>query len=381
MRILYITEWYPPYSFGGAGVYIEKLTKELNKLGLEIHIIAPGYKTKSTLEEGIFVHRFKTVHIPFLSLPLFIHNYSKDIENLINKYQIDIIHSNDYVGFPINTKLPIICTAHHLKVSDQMVINDFVGRIRFKFVRKWEESVFEKSQKIICVSKYTSEQLAKFYPEYASKSMIIPDGVDIKRFSNSKKLQKDELTKRYGLNDGLSLVFLPGGARGIRKGGDYLVKAIPDVVAKNPDTIFIFSGSGWEKPLRNLAEETNSSRYIILTGELTEKELICLYKCSDIICFPSLLEGFGLVVLEAMASKTPIVASAVGEIPNIIADNKDGLLVHPKDPIDIAKKINLLLKDKVLRDKLVNNGWKKVQKYSWKKAAEKTLDVYKNLLE
>lgn len=381
MRVIFITEWYPPYSFGGAGTYIERLTEELSKLGVEIHIIAPGSETNSIKERGMFIHRFKSTHFPFLSLPLFVYNYSKDIDKIINNYQIDIVHSNDYVGFPVNCEIPIISTAHHLKIDDQLMVRDLEGRIRFKFVKKLEEKMFEKSKKIICVSNYTSEQLKKFYPKYASKSIVVENGVDIRKYSKKSKVSRKQLTKKFKLDDNARIVFLPGGARGARKGGNFLVDAIPDIIAKNQNTVFVFSGSGWKNTLSRLAKKVGVDKYLVLPGELSEDEIISLYQNSTVICFPSRLEGFGLVVIEAMASKTPIVATAVGEIPNIINNNVNGILLQSQQPVEIAEKINLLLKDDKLRKKLTLNGWMSVQRYTWKRAAKKTFECYKQILQ
>ena len=107
------------------------------------------------------------------------------------------------------------------------------------------------------------------------------------------------------------------------------------------------------------------------------------FKASDIFCLPSttMAESFGIVNLEAMASGIPIVSSKLGGIPDIVKDGENGLLVKPGDVEGLADALIYLLKNEDVREKMGDDGRKKVENYSWEKIAEETDKIYKKLLE
>ncbi|MGB9680852.1 MAG: glycosyltransferase, partial [Minisyncoccia bacterium] len=117
----------------------------------------------------------------------------------------------------------------------------------------------------------------------------------------------------------------------------------------------------------------------IFTGFLKDKDLIILYQNAKAFVFPSLYEGFGLPLLEAMSYRVPVICSATSSIPEIVS--RAGYYFNPQSPIDMAQKIYDVLTKKDLQTKLIKEGMKRYKNFSWLKTAQETLRVYKSLIK
>ncbi len=129
----------------------------------------------------------------------------------------------------------------------------------------------------------------------------------------------------------------------------------------------------------DLLEEFRSNGNIIRTGFVPDDDLVAIYNLATVYCQPSYYEGFGLPVLEAMASGTPVVAAKTQALVEIA--EKAAQIVNPDDPKDIAEKITKLMKSAKLRTEMANNGYRVCSKYSWKKTASQTSQFYRQILE
>lgn len=127
--------------------------------------------------------------------------------------------------------------------------------------------------------------------------------------------------------------------------------------------------------LNNLAKEGND---IITTGFVDEKELAALYSLASVYCQPSLYEGFGVPLLEAMACGCPVVTSNVSSLPEIVG--KAAILVDPENPENISRGLLEMIRDKKIRDKYIKLGFERIKMFSWEKTAEETINVYEKVL-
>ncbi|MDO8735163.1 MAG: glycosyltransferase family 1 protein, partial [Elusimicrobiota bacterium] len=114
---------------------------------------------------------------------------------------------------------------------------------------------------------------------------------------------------------------------------------------------------------------------IILTGYITEEENICLYNAASVFVFPSLYEGFGLPILEAMACGTPVITSDVYSMPEVAGDA--AIMVNPEKISEITAAILKIVKDENLRKSLIEKGFQRAKLFNWEKTARKTLEVYR----
>jgi len=163
------------------------------------------------------------------------------------------------------------------------------------------------------------------------------------------------------------------------KGPEFLIKAAKYIISKYPDTYFIFTGDGpLENALNRKAREMGISENIIFLGWRDDvAKIISIY---DIFVLPSLNEGMGRVLAEAMALGKPIVASNTGGIPDLVIHGKNGFLVPPKNPKELAKYIQVLIEDKDKREKMSLKGKEMSLNFSAEIMIEKIASLYKELL-
>lgn len=162
------------------------------------------------------------------------------------------------------------------------------------------------------------------------------------------------------------------------KGINYLIEALPLVIAKGnvPIRLTIVGIGRQEQQLRNMVEELNLSGQVTFAGYIPfENELMNLYTSSDIFLSSSLSEGFPQTFFEAMARGVPIISTNVGGIPGVIKDGKNGLLVTPRNPQQIANAVVRLIKDVQLRAKLIENGLETVKQYTLEAQIEKIMNI------
>jgi len=163
------------------------------------------------------------------------------------------------------------------------------------------------------------------------------------------------------------------------KGPEFLVKASKYIISKYPDTYFMFTGDGpLEQDLKRKALEMGISDNIIFLGWRDDlAKIISIY---DIFVLPSLNEGMGRVLVEAMALGKPIVASGIGGIPDLVIHGKNGFLVPPKNPKELAKYIQVLLENKDKREKMGLAGKEMAYNFTSEIMVEKIASLYKKLL-
>jgi glycosyltransferase involved in cell wall biosynthesis len=168
------------------------------------------------------------------------------------------------------------------------------------------------------------------------------------------------------------------------KGVAYLVSAMAKVAEKNPKSLLVLVGKGDDKgeeeiKLKEQVEKAGLTDKVLFLGWRSDVDEIM--GCFDIFVLPSLNEGMGRVLVEAMAAGLPIVASRVGGIPDLVKDGKNGLLVPPADSSALAKAISDLLEDKEKRKRMGEVGTKICQQYSTEAMVEQIDDLYRELLE
>ncbi|MAG16007.1 hypothetical protein CMO88_03020 [Candidatus Woesearchaeota archaeon] len=211
---------------------------------------------------------------------------------------------------------------------------------------------------------------------------IIPMGVDISAFSPSKK--DNALRKKYKVE---GLLILTVGRMAEKKGFTYLISAMPKILKKLPQSKLVIIGDGPKKEsLIAQVKELKLENKVIFTGKVTHKELEKWYPTADVFALPSIVtkggdtEGLGVVLLEAIASGTPVIGSDVGGIPDIIKHNKTGILVPQKDPDKLAGAIVRILGDKKFSKKLAKDATSFVkERFAWSIIAEKFSELFRKI--
>jgi len=208
--------------------------------------------------------------------------------------------------------------------------------------------------------------------------VVINSGVELDKFKELPPNEKQYLKRELGIPDN-SLIIGTAGRLVPIKGPNFLIEAAKYIHSKYHDAFFVFTGDGpLKQDLEKKARELGMEKNILFLGWRDDvAKIISIY---DIFCLPSLNEGMGRVLVEAMALGKPIVASDIGGIPDLIVHGKNGFLVPPKNPVQLAKYIQILLEDEKKREKMGQAGKEMALNFSKEIMVERISDLYKGLM-
>jgi len=271
------------------------------------------------------------------------------------------------------------------------------------YLNKSTEYAVRKADRLIAVSKWTKKQMVERLGADETKIKVIYEGVG-KRIVKAKKGQFKSnymryIRQKYGLKKPYILFV---GTIQPRKNLVRLIEAFSRLLKlfnkvdsslagarvntpmKNRGSqkginlaayqLVIAGKKGWlDEKIYQAPEKYGVSKRVRFTGRVAEPDLAAVYKGAELFCWPSLMEGFGLPVLEAMSLGVPVVTSNRGALPEVVG--KAGLMVDPTRVEDITEAMKLVLESKELKQGLVEKGYRQVKKFSWEKAAKETLEV------
>jgi len=393
LKICLVSVEYPP-TMGGSGVYAYNLAVNLVKLGHEVHVITRkllGSKSYE-IQEGVKIHRINWIPIPMFYIPFFSILSFKYVLKLHKKEKFDIIHGNWNCDLFYNKKyfgVPLISTMHGTWIGEYNSvlyqplkyygINDLSIRAFGKFFGKIDKKVAQKTDRLIVVSKFSKKEVLKYYKIPESKIEVISNGVDRTIFNKEKKDM--HLYRIINPNNYPLLLYV--GRLVARKAPQVLIDAIAIVRKEVPDIELIIVGAG---PLRNSLlkkiHELGLEENIKIYSNISFDTLSKIYAISDIFVLHSYYEAQGIVLLEAMASGLPIVATAVGGVPETALKDICGKLVPPGNPEKLAEAIIELIENEELRKKYGKNGFERVKKYyDWAYLAQKMESLYKEMIK
>jgi glycogen(starch) synthase len=383
MKVLMVSWEYPPVSIGGLASHVKDVSSALVEEEVDVHLITQGGEgaEKFAREKGVYVYR---VDKPDISTPDFLtwvmltnFNFLEVANGLLNKYDFDLIHIHDWlVGFTGKSlkhsyQLPLITTIH----ATESGRNHGIYNSHQKYINDVEWLISYEAWRVICCSQYMKNEIQGLFQTPKDKLEVINNGVDLGNFD----LKGPSGFKEKYTNG--NLIFFIG--RIVReKGVQVLLEAANQILATDPNTKFVIAGKGpMLDELKSQAYNSGIGDHVDFPGYISEKEKKMLYKVADVAVFPSLYEPFGIVALEAMASKTPVVVSGVGGFAEIVEDGKDGLTALPGNADSLAEKIIKLITDQPYAETLSENGYHKALKeYSWQGIARKTKKVYQDVL-
>ena len=364
-----------PYDFaypGGVLNHITNLERQLTRMGHDVKIIAPASKTVPALGER-FIPIGKPRPVPVsgsvarITLSPWL---SSRIKRVLEREKFDITHLHE----PL---MPMLCTTV-LRLSNAPNIGTFHasgGKPWYDFgtplgkliLKKW----FRKLDYKIAVSKPAMDYVNKFFPDEYS---IIPNGVDTDHFRPDVELIEEFLDGK------LNIMFI--GRLEKRKGLDYLLQAYQQVKNQLPESRLIVVGPGIR--LRKKYEKRvarHGIEDVTFIGYATYSDLPRYYRTADIICCPATgWESFGIVLIEAMAVGTAVVASDISGYASVLTHGAEGLLVPPRNAPRLAEALLSLADDKAIRQQMGQKGIVTAQEYSWENVAERVLACYHKVL-
>ena len=321
----------------------------------------PIHKWETLCYPGAIVPRIKEKKIRALLVPFLFIGLRRALKNKADKF--DIVHAQWLIPQGIvqrRINKPYIITAHGGDIS----------QLNTGFIRLEKEKALRKAKAVCVVSEFKKAELEKLFPDVDCQ--IISMGVDTDFFGarNRQENYFNQADKR--------VVLFVGRLAGI-KGVNYLIDAVSQM---GKPTKLVIVGSGPEED--NLKRQAKALDIDIqFMGGKSHKELQTIYPSADVLVVSSIIdkngaqEGLPTVILEAMASGLPVVATRTGGIPNLVCDHESGLLCEEKSAESIKEALEKLLNDENLRSDMIQGGYKVVEKYDYKGIASR----YRDLLE
>ncbi len=255
----------------------------------------------------------------------------------------------------------------------------YFGPMRTNFFIRLEKIASLITDKIIALTNREKKDTIAFKVAKEDKLTVIHSGIELDKFTQSSTQDIRLLKNNLGIQEKALIVGTAGRLVPI-KGPEYLIKAAEKILQIHKNIFFLFAGDGYLKEdLAALAQDLGIEKNILFLGwKDNAAEIISLY---DIFVLPSLNEGMGRVLVEAMALGKPIVASNIGGIPDLIFHGKNGFLVPPQKPDELAQYIQFLLEDKNIRKMMGQEGKELAQHFSAEQMVQKIESLYNHLLE
>ena len=386
MKILMFSWEYPPLSYGGLARHVQDLSEALVSQGHQIFVITQG-DGKLPREEvvgGVKIYRSNPLQISAINfVEHILHLNFLLLEKAINIIDqlgdFDLIHGHDWLVFWVCRVLkhaltkPLLYTIHATEFGRNQGIYNEIQR----YINDLEwYATFEAWRVIVC-SNFMKQEVKNLFQLPDDKVLEIANGVNEE---NYRADYSKAFRQNYASPDEQIILYVGRIVR--EKGIQVLIQSIPEILQRNPASKFVIAGKGpYLDSLKAQADYLGISNRVYFTGFISDEERNKLYRCADLAVFPSLYEPFGIVALEAMATMTPVIVSAVGGLVEFVEDGENGLTVPPNDPPRLAQAILQLLNKQNTARRLANNGYRLVkEKYSWKQIARKTVKVYQEVL-
>ncbi|ASJ05722.1 glycosyltransferase family 4 protein [Thermococcus barossii] len=343
MKVGMIThDFYPP--IGGQGVEAFTLYQQFNKKN------HPKIVVFSSRENSLDNHiKISTPSNNMLGPLLFSIYVSLELNKIINTHKLDVLQFYGGPGGVFLLKKPIIPTIYIANHTYAQQFRHF-KKWKYKILMLIEKIGYIHATKIISISSTTKKSLIDDYGIPPEKITVIPVTVDLSKFhyKNVKRIPH-------------SVLYV--GRLDKRKGIPYLIQAIKYVLAEVPTvTLYIIGEGNLKKRLKELIKKKGLQKHAVLLGKIPTEELVEWYNKVDVFTLPSLFEGFGIVLLEAMACRTPVIGTNTQGIVDVIIPGKTGILVPPKNAIALGKAIEQLLTTPKLRKRLSHNAYKRLSK-------------------
>ncbi len=388
MRLLVLAWEFPPLGVGGLAQHVFELSRALADEGNVVDVITrgDGNQLQNEVMEKVNVWRV----IPYewgaergfvdwaYRLNFALAEQGVRLCRVQGRY--DLVHAHDWMVGPAARLLkhtcymPLVATIHATEFGRQGGLHTEEQNQ----ISQMEWWLTYEAWKVICCSQYMLDELKNLFQLPADKVAVIPNGIRAEAYGTSGEQVSLE---SMGLNTQDRIVFFVGRLVP-EKGVQVLLEAAPAILEQFPRTRFVIAGKGpFQAQLKAKALELNLMEQVNFVGYIDDLQRNALYQAASVAVFPSIYEPFGIVALEAMVSKTPVIVSTAGGLDEIVEHERDGLKVCPGDPVSLAFQINRLLADRPWADSLAKKAYQKaVKEYSWKTISRTTEGVFREIV-
>ena len=402
MKALFLTNEYPPHVYGGAGVHVDYLSRELAKL-IDVEVRAFGNQDETFTDGHTLRVRGFNVDTNEYACPKPLKSVFGALERCtaFNTAGIDasLVHCHtwysNWAGIlaKLNYGVPLVLTVHSLEPLRPWK-REQLGN-GYDFTCWLEKTAIEMADAVVAVSAETKADVLRLFNVEEGRVHIIHNGIDLQEYRRVPL--SEEVSRKHGIDPAVPYLLFVGRITR-QKGIIHLLNAIRYL---DPGFQIVLCAGAPDTPeiaaeMQAVVESLDRPGLTWISEMLDRKTAIELYSNAAVFCCPSIYEPFGIINLEAMACETPVVASAVGGIKEVVVEGETGYLVpvqqmseSPFEPLepdqfarDLAARINELMADPELREKMGKAGRRRVEEYfGWDAIARQTLDLYRTLVK
>ncbi len=368
-----------PYDWsypGGVRDHVWHLANEFIAKGHDVRIMAPASGPKSKVTEKYILKMGWTTPIPIngsIARIMLDPSIALRVRRVLQREHFDIIHVHEpFVPGLSQTVLRCsntvtVGTFHASSYPGIYSTSNLAYASTYPFLRP----MFRRLSGCIAVSTTALQFVSRYFP---ADYRVIPNGVNLDRFS-------PQVTPLPQFMDGKQNILFVGRFEK-RKGAKYLLRAIPLIRERFPNTRFIFVGEGRLRRGFQQFVERKGWQDVVFSGYVSESDLPHYFASTHIFCSPATGgESLGIVLLEAMASGKPIVASNISGYATVVNHGTDGLLTTPRNSEELAIAIGHLLGNEQLRQKFINAALYKARDYAWSRVSDSIMEFYYELLD
>jgi glycogen synthase len=398
MKSLFLTNEYPPHIYGGAGVHVEYLTRELAKLmDVEVRCFGDQQSNDNPVVRGTGLDNADWTCPANLKSVFGAMQRCLDFNTRGIDAQIVHLHTwySHFGGIlaKLNYGVPMVLTVHSLEPLRPWKREQLGGG--YDFTVWLERTALEMADAVIAVSEETKFDLLRLFNLDPHKIHVIHNGIDPEEY---RRVEAPDVLRKHGVDPDTPFVLFVGRITR-QKGIIHLVRAIAHM---NPGIQVVLCAGAPDTPeieteMQAAVTEAQAlqGKVVWIRSMLPAAEKIAMYSHADVFCCPSIYEPFGIINLEAMACETAVVASSVGGIKEVVVHGETGLLVSldqqnesPFEALeperfarDLADAVNLLMADPAKRRAMAEAGRRRaVERFSWTSIAHRTQLLYERLL-
>ena len=397
MRVVMLSWEYPPKIVGGIARHVHDLSRALAANGVRVDVVTCEHPEASPeeLEGNLCVHRVPVA--PGNDFVHWVHNLNAasevKVEELLapkkptrrkkspatpSPAEPTVLHAHDWLSefagknLKHKYRLPLVATIH----ATEHGRNQGIHTDQQRYIHSTEWELCYEAWRVICCSHFMRNEIAEVLGAPYDKLDVIPNGIDPSKFDIAFDVGE---FRRWFAAPNEKIVFFVGRVVP-QKGVQVLIEAIPEIVPAYSDVKFVIAGGGDQSYLVKLAEDLGVSDRVFFTGYIDDETLLKLYRVADIAVYPSLYEPFGIVALEAMAARVPVVVTDVGGLREVVDHGVTGLSTWAENPDSLAWAVLRILKNPYSAKMMVENAYRKVVKqFNWGRIAALTAGVYERV--
>jgi len=389
LSVMMLTWEFPPRIIGGISPHVYYLSKSLARNGVKVYVVTcdfPGAPQHEVVD-GVEIFRIDSYKNPSPDFATWVYlmnvNMQKEAAALVNSLdgKVDVFHAHDWlvatagIGLKHVFRKPLLATMHSTEIGRRNGIHFDYERM----IHETEAWLTYEAWRVICCSDYMVSHVRWAFGLPADKLVMAPNGVNADVYA---KIDNDDLSRfrsKFALPEEKIILFV--GRLVHEKGVHALVNAVPKVLGRVNAKLIIVGNGYMRDQLSNIVKSMGFAHKVMFTGFVDDETLRKLQKCADVSVVPSLFEPFGIVALEAMAAKSPVVVSDTGGLSEIVEHDVSGVKVYADNPESLVWGITKVLTDDNYANWLRNNAYKRIQeKYDWNKIAQQTKTIYNNVL-